>query len=131
MPIILVDMTDLPQPSGDFEWVQAPWGAALRCRPLEAIAPHCFTTRELALEGVRDEDAGSWQVLSRSMGVEIDGLVRMRQVHGAEVYVAEKGSGGVFHSDGSGKPLPTLHPLTTRGRKAISPSATIRPWCSA
>ena len=90
MPIILVDMTDLPQPSGDFEWVQAPWGAALRCRPLEAVAPHCFTTRDLALEGVRDEDAGNWQLLSRSMGVEIDGLVRMRQVHGAEVYVAEK-----------------------------------------
>jgi YfiH family protein len=91
MPIILVVMTGLPQPSGDFEWVQAPWGAALRCRPLEAIAPHYFTTRELSLEGVRDDDAGSWQVLSRAMGVEIDGLVRMRQVHGAKVHVAERG----------------------------------------
>src|SRR6185503_9510087 len=90
MPIILVDMTDLPQPSGDFEWVQAPWGAALRCRPLEAIAPHWFTTRDLALDGVRDEDAGSWQVLSRSMGVEIGRLVRMRQVHGTEVYAVSR-----------------------------------------
>ena len=86
-------MIDLPQPSGDFEWVQAPWGAALRCRPLEAVAPHCFTTRDLALDGVRDEDAGSWQVLSRSMGVEIDRLVRLRQVHGAEVYVARRDVG--------------------------------------
>lgn len=95
MPIILVDMTDLPQPSGDFAWVQAPWGAALRCRPLEVVAPHYFTTRALALEGVRDEDAGNWQVLSRALGVEIDALVRMRQVHGAAVYVAGKAGNGV------------------------------------
>ncbi len=87
--------------------MQAPWGAALRCRPLEAIAPHCFTTRDLALDGVRDEDGGSWQVLSRSMGVEIDGLVRLRQVHGAQVYVADKGVGRGFPSDATGKPLPT------------------------
>src|SRR5687767_10706893 len=93
MPIILTDMTQpaLPQPSGDFEWVQASWGAALRCRALAGIAPHFFSTRELRLEGVRDQDPESWHVLSRAMGVDIDALVRMRQVHCADVFVAEKG----------------------------------------
>ena len=52
MPIIFVDMS-LPKPSGEFEWVQESWGAALRCRPLAAVAHHCFSTRDLELEGVR------------------------------------------------------------------------------
>jgi YfiH family protein len=80
----------LPQPSGDFEWVQESWGAALRCRPLADIARHCFTTRELALEGVRDEDPASWKSLARALGIELDGLVRLRQIHCADVFVPEK-----------------------------------------
>ena len=59
----------LPKPSGDFEWVQESWGAALRCAPLAAIAPHCFSTRELALEGARDDDRrrlGSSRARARS-----------------------------------------------------------------
>jgi hypothetical protein len=79
----------LPKPSGDFEWVQAAWGAALRCRPLAAIAPHVFSTRELRLEGVRDEDPGSWKVLSGELGVELSALVRMRQVHCVEVFAVK------------------------------------------
>ncbi len=81
----------LPQPSGDFEWVQESWGAALRCRPLAEVARHCFSTRELALEGVRDAEPDSWHALARSLGVELDSLARMRQVHCADVFVAEKG----------------------------------------
>lgn len=77
MPIIFVDMS-LPQPSGDFEWVQAPWGAALRCRPLAAIAPHYFSTRLDAPE----------QTLADALGVGLDHLVRMKQVHRADVFVA-------------------------------------------
>jgi hypothetical protein len=81
----------LPQPSGDFEWVQESWGAALRCRPLTEIARHCFSTRELALEGVRDANPDSWHRLARSLGVELDSLARLRQVHCADVFVAEQG----------------------------------------
>ena len=81
----------LPKPNGQFEWVQASWGAALRCRPLAEIAPHCFTTRELRLEGVRDDDAEGWTELGRAMGVELSALVRMQQVHGADVF---EGCGG-------------------------------------
>ena len=77
MPIILVDMS-LPQPSGEFEWVQESWGTAVRCSPLAASAPHYFSTRQEAPE----------QTLARALGVGLDALVRMKQVHCADVFVA-------------------------------------------
>jgi len=78
----------LPKPSGDFEWVQATWGTALRCRTLAAIAPHCFSTRALGLDGRRDEIEAGWNELRRELGVGPGDLVRMRQVHCADVFVA-------------------------------------------
>jgi polyphenol oxidase len=78
----------LPKPSGEFEWVQESWGAALRCPPLAAIAPHCFSTRDLVLEGVRDDDHKGWENLARALGVDYASLVRMRQVHCADVFEA-------------------------------------------
>ena len=88
MPIIFVDMV-LPKPSGDFEWVQESWGAALRCTPLASIAAHCFSTRDLALEGVRDDEQKGWEDLARALKVDHSALVRMRQVHCAGVFEAE------------------------------------------
>jgi polyphenol oxidase len=85
MPIIFVDMS-LPKPSGEFEWVQESWGAALRCRPLTTVARHSFSTRELELEGVRADGMTRWQDLANTLGVELDSLVRMRQVHSADVF---------------------------------------------
>jgi YfiH family protein len=79
----------LPQPSGGFEWAQESWGAALRCRSLARVARHCFSTRELVLDGVSDAPQG-WGVLAASMGVDVDSLVRMRQVHCADVFEARK-----------------------------------------
>jgi len=78
----------LPKPSGDFEWVQESWGAALRCVPLAAVAPHCFSTRDLSLEGVPEVDHPGWQALAVSLGLRSEALVRLRQVHGAGVYDA-------------------------------------------
>jgi YfiH family protein len=69
----------LPKPSGEFEWVQAPWGVALRCRPLAAMAPHYFGTRQDAPEAT----------LADALGVGLDALVRMQQVHRADVFVAK------------------------------------------
>lgn len=89
MPIIFVDMS-FPKPSGEFEWVQESWGAALRCRPLGAVAAHCFSTRELELEGVRVDGVTRWQDLANTLGVELGSLVRMRQIHGADVFEAGK-----------------------------------------
>ena len=82
----------LPKPSGDFEWVQAPWGAALQCVPLATVAPHCFSTRGLELEGVGDANQTSWDALALALGVDPGALVRMRQVHGAGVFEAAAGS---------------------------------------
>lgn len=97
----------LPKPSGDFEWVQESWGAALRCRPLADVARHCFSTRELTLEGGRAEAPAGWRALAKSVGVELESLVRMRQVHCVDVYEAEKGVGRVCPVRGQGKTLPT------------------------
>ena len=68
--------------------MQESWGAALRCRPLTEVAPHCFSTRQLTLEGVRHEDQAGWNHLARALGVELGSLVRMRQIHCADVFVA-------------------------------------------
>ena len=87
----------LPKPSGDFEWVQESWGAALRCASLAAIAPHCFSTRALVLEGAPDEDHESWKALAGAVGVGVDALVRMRQVHRADVFDAEEKGVGWAH----------------------------------
>ena len=74
---MLVDMS-LQQPSGEFDWVQESWGAALRCRPLIEVAPHYFSTRQEAPE----------RTLAEALGVELQDLVRMTQVHCADVFVA-------------------------------------------
>jgi YfiH family protein len=76
-------MTD-PQPSGGFEWTQEPWGAALRCRPLSAVAPHLFTIANLRLApGDRDE----WRAVAERMAVPESGLRLISQVHGVAVAV--------------------------------------------
>lgn len=89
MPIIFVVMA-YPQPSGEFEWTQASWGAALRCRPLASVARHCFSTRELELEGVLAAPAPGWASLARALDVETASLVRMHQVHCADVFEAHE-----------------------------------------
>ncbi len=89
MPIIFVVMS-YPQPSGEFEWTQESWGAALRCRPLASVARHCFSTRELALENVLGVPAPTWASLARAFDVEPASLVRMHQVHCADVFEARK-----------------------------------------
>lgn len=81
-----------PKPSGEFEWVQESWGAALRCTPLAAVAPHCFSTRELALDSACDENPDSWDALARALGLGPDALVRMRQVHGVTVIEGPAGT---------------------------------------
>ena len=46
----------LPPVPDTFRWTQESWGTALRCTPLELVASHLFTTRELALTEARDLD---------------------------------------------------------------------------
>jgi YfiH family protein len=73
----------LPSVADSFHWTPEPWGAALRCRPLDAVSPHLFTTRqlELTVEGYRQ--------LATAIGAEE--VVTAAQVHGAAVVVVRRG----------------------------------------
>ncbi len=87
-----------PQPSGGFEWVQAASGPALVCGALRPLADHLFTTREWALgsrPGARDED---WQPVAASLGVNLEHLARLRQVHGAAAVARRAGEAGAADS---------------------------------
>lgn len=83
-PSPMMLMTD-PQPTGAFEWTQAPWGRALRCTALPA--PHLFTSRDVELRDKDDE----WSALAASLDVTRERLLLIRQVHGTAVAVARKG----------------------------------------
>lgn len=74
----------LPQPTDAFQWTQEPWGAALRCAPLAAAADHLFTARDLTLR----DAPGEWRAVAASIGVDVDDLLLIRQVHEAAVAVA-------------------------------------------
>ena len=79
----------LPKPTGEFEWTQESWGAALRCRAM-ATTPHLFSTRQLALPDVREEAMGNWLPLAHALNKDANAgaIVRLRQVHCADVFEA-------------------------------------------
>lgn len=76
----------LPQPNAAFRWSNEPWGAALRCRGLDAAAQHLFTSKQLALP-----DPESWRQATASIGSTPDRLMRVKQVHGNVVRVLKRG----------------------------------------
>jgi YfiH family protein len=85
----------LPRLPPGFAWSQTPSGPALVCRPLEAVAPHIFTTRpwRLGLPSGLEGDAG-WDEVARAMGVGASRLARVRQVHGAACALVDRESFG-------------------------------------
>jgi YfiH family protein len=74
----------LPTIPDTFEWTSESWGAALRCVPLNAVAPHLFTTRGLSLTSPDDT-----QQLARAVGASRVALAK--QVHGNTVVVVRRG----------------------------------------
>jgi hypothetical protein len=72
----------LPEVPASFYWTDETWGAALRCRALDPIAQHLFTTRQLQLPS-----AEAWEALAAAIGVQSDRVVSLNQVHGREVAV--------------------------------------------
>jgi polyphenol oxidase len=68
----------LPHLPDSFYWADAPWGAALRCRPLDELASHLFTTRQLQLSQSSD-----YQQLAQAVGAAR--VLSLAQVHGASV----------------------------------------------
>jgi YfiH family protein len=74
---------NLPPVPDSFYWSTEPWGAALRCRPLEDLAPHLFTTRQLSLSSDAD-----YHQLAGAVGV--DRVLTLTQIHGAAVVVVRR-----------------------------------------
>ena len=74
----------LPFVPETFHWTSESWGAGLRCRPLEPIAPHVFTTRQLELT------AGGYARLAESVGART--VATVSQVHRADVAVLRRGT---------------------------------------
>lgn len=98
---------NLPTPDPAFRWSAEPWGHALRCEPLESVAQHLFTTRQLqlrpsgasgrpeALEGCPPDTRHlAWTQATASLGAGIEQLMRIKQVHGRTVRVLRKGEIG-------------------------------------
>lgn len=75
-----------------FHWTSETWGAALRCAPLGALAAHVFTTRQLELRGGPEVQPREWAAASASVGVPLDRVMRVRQVHGRVVRVIRDGA---------------------------------------
>jgi YfiH family protein len=73
-------MPDVITPVADgFAWLSTPAGLALSCLALAPLAPHVFTTRDLAFRGAGDAD---YARLGEVFGLAADAVVRVRQVHG-------------------------------------------------
>ena len=85
----------LPAVPDAFYWTHESWGPALRCRPLQVVAPHLFTTRQLALSSAAD-----WHSVARA--VEADHVATLTQVHGRNAVVIRRGSGD--GQEGTGRP---------------------------
>jgi hypothetical protein len=83
----MMSMSD-PQPSGGFEWVQAPWGPVLRCRALQPFADHFFTAASLALR----DDLGEWAAVAALADVPLDRLRLLTQVHGRTIASSPAGA---------------------------------------
>jgi YfiH family protein len=76
-------MTFPPVPD-PFYWAESACGPVLRCRPLDAIARHAFTTRQLRL-GSHE----AWEQVAAELGVAE--VVTLNQVHGRAVLSVRRG----------------------------------------
>lgn len=74
----------LPEVPNPFYWTRESWGPALRCRPLDDLAAHLFTTRQLSLTSAAD-----YGQLAHAVGAER--VAALTQVHGAAVSVVRRG----------------------------------------
>jgi polyphenol oxidase len=74
----------LPAIPASFEWVQSARGLVLKCRPLEAISTHLFTTRGVPLSSEDD-----WHLVASAVGAQH--AVTPVQVHGRNVAVLRRG----------------------------------------
>ena len=84
----------LPSVPESFTWTAESWGPGLRCRPLEAIAPHVFTTRQLPLSSADD-----YARMAAAVGAS--SAACLNQVHGRDVVTVRRGHAPVAASAGA------------------------------
>jgi polyphenol oxidase len=86
------DTMILPVPPDGFEWTTSTARPVLVCRRFETAAAHLFSTRSWPL-GSRSllPDADNWTSVADALGVERGRLLRVHQVHGANVVVQRAG----------------------------------------
>src|SRR6185503_13126141 len=75
----------LPTVPESFCWTDTPAGTVLKCRPLDSIAPHLFTTRGLPLSSTDD-----WRRTAALL--DAADTVTLNQVHGRDVLVIHRGT---------------------------------------
>lgn len=76
----------LPRPDASFHWTREAWGDALRCRALDAVTQHLFTSKQLELPA-----EAAWRAALASAGSTPDHLMRVKQVHGNVVRILKRG----------------------------------------
>ena len=81
-----------------FEWAEASWGLALRCRAFGSTR-HGWTTRQLRLRGSPEVERDGWAAIGHAVGLTSDVVVRLAQVHGAGVHVATSITCGIPEAD--------------------------------
>jgi polyphenol oxidase len=87
-----------PEVSGEFAWRAAPWGLVLQCRALGSVA-HGWTTRQLQLRGTPEAERAGWAAIGDAVGLSPGKLVRLAQVHGSAVHVADSRPCGTPEAD--------------------------------
>ena len=95
----------LPTPPPDFHWTTEPWGPMLRCRALDGLVQHGFTSRQLRLRP-GEQAGGAWAEAAASVGCAVPRIGRVRQVHGAVVRVV--------HASELDQPAPDADAAVTR-----------------
>jgi YfiH family protein len=80
--------TQPPDPAEGFHWVPSPWGMQLVAEALAGFR-HGWTTSQLQLRGSPPVEGEGWRQLALWLGVEPEMLVRLRQVHGGDVFFAD------------------------------------------
>jgi YfiH family protein len=87
----------LPQPSESFAWTQEPWGPALQCLPLRAVAPHLFTSGAISV--TRDPADLALGAVATSLRLTPEAIMQVHQVHGCSVVKFDRQSGNVAKTD--------------------------------
>jgi copper oxidase (laccase) domain-containing protein len=90
---VLYNATMAPAVSEEFQWTDSPLGTLLVARAFHQVS-HGWTTRQLELHGSAGREQRGWDRVAAASGLPPDQLVRLRQVHGAAVFVAAHGVTG-------------------------------------